>query len=271
LRVRVLSDLHLEFEPRGPIAGAVEWRFGQGGLPSVPADLVVLAGDIALGADGVRWARRTFREPVVYVAGNHEFYRRQLQDTLSALDAEAAGSNVHFLEDRELRIAIAGSDVRVLGATLWTDFLLEGALNRQAAMYIAERAMSDYAVIRFADPARGERPLRADDTAAANARSRAFLERSLATPFAGTTIVVTHMLPSPRSLSPSWTGSPLNGAFASDLEALVVRHQPALWIHGHTHESSDYRIGNTRVVCNPRGYVPHELNPAFDPTLVVDV
>lgn len=68
-----------------------------------------------------------------------------------------------------------------------------------------------------------------------------------------------------------FAGDPLNPYFASNLEDLIEAHQPALWLHGHTHGSCDYRIGGTRVVCNPRGYHPHALNPKFDPGLVIEL
>ena len=58
---------------------------------------------------------------------------------------------------------------------------------------------------------------------------------------------------------------------ASNLDEIVENSGAALWLHGHTHVSQDYWIGSTRVVCNPRGYAGYELNPDFDPNLVVAV
>jgi hypothetical protein len=76
--------------------------------------------------------------------------------------------------------------------------------------------------------------------------------------------------PSPRSVPDRFRDDPLTPAFSSDLEALILRHQPDLWIHGHTHDSFDYTIGCTRVVCNPEGY-SYEHNPDFVPDLVIDL
>ena len=81
-------------------------------------------------------------------------------------------------------------------------------------------------------------------------------------------MVITHHLPHAMSVHAKYAGDPLNPAFASDLSALV-RQPVQLWIHGHTHESMDYQIDGTRVVCNPRGYLPQQPNTAFDPGLVV--
>jgi Icc-related predicted phosphoesterase len=91
----------------------------------------------------------------------------------------------------------------------------------------------------------------------------------MATPFRGPTVVITHHAPHPNSVNSRFVGDPLNPAFVSDLGDLIARHQPDLWLHGHTHCSGDYRLGRTRVICNPAGY--GRENPAFDPTLVVEV
>lgn len=82
-------------------------------------------------------------------------------------------------------------------------------------------------------------------------------------------MVLTHYLPSRHSIAPRWRSSPLNAFFLCDLTSLIAEKQPALWVHGHTHDSIDYRIGDTRVLCNPFGYAHHEENPAFDHSLRV--
>jgi hypothetical protein len=54
----------------------------------------------------------------------------------------------------------------------------------------------------------------------------------------------------------------MNGGYCSNLEEFILDHpQIRLWTHGHMHDPSDYMIGETRVVCNPRGYVGYERNP----------
>ena len=99
-------------------------------------------------------------------------------------------------------------------------------------------------------------------------RSRKWLETELPRPFDGPTVVVTHHAPHPRSIAERFKASPVNGAFVSDLTSLL-ENGPTLWVHGHTHDSFDYRVGRTRVVCNPKGYETE--NPRFDPSLVVEV
>ncbi len=106
-----------------------------------------------------------------------------------------------------------------------------------------------------------------------HAAVRAWLERELARPFAGPTVVVTHMLPSPRSVHPRFAESIVNPSFVSNAEHLLDGRRVALWIHGHAHDGFDYAVHGTRVLCNPRGHTRHGAieNDRFDPRLVVEV
>ena len=251
MKIRILSDLHLEFQRWAP--------------PKVDADVVVLAGDIHVGIQGVDWARRHFPlSPVIYVPGNHEFYGEHMQNLRGDLLRAGRDSRVDVLDGDNLVIG----GVRFLGATLWTDFALQGTdlSSIDRAMADADRGMNDFRLIRYG--ARG-RFLPKNARAIHLAQVR-WLRIKLAEKFLGPTIVVTHHLPHRHSISPRYQGSDLNPSFASDLSDLMGS-SVSLWIHGHTHESFDYLVNGTRVVCNPRGYAPMELNPAFDPGLTVDV
>jgi hypothetical protein len=134
MKIRILSDLHLEFQDWVP--------------PEADADIVVLAGDIHVGVRGIEWARRSFPLiPVVYVPGNHEFYGGSLQVVTEELYVRGKRLGVDVLDGR---MAVIGG-VRFLGATLWTDFALYGSdhqsINR--AMTVAQSGMSDFHVIRY--------------------------------------------------------------------------------------------------------------------------
>jgi 3',5'-cyclic AMP phosphodiesterase CpdA len=250
-RLRIFSDLHLEFFAWTP--------------PPATADAVVLAGDISVGVHGLQWARRQFPDtPVVYVPGNHEFYGARLPDAIEQLRAEARRLDINLLDSD----ACILGDTRFLGTTLWTDYALYGSgpAELERAMEDAASGMNDFRMIewvggkRFAPAlARGMHLTRV-----------AWLEQRLAEPFAGRTVVVTHHLPHPQCIHPKYQGTRLNPCFASDLDRLV-RAPVALWVHGHTHESIDRVVNGTRVVCNPRGYLPGEPNPAFDPMGTIEL
>ena len=252
MKLNVLSDVHLS----------------QGALPQPPtdADIVILAGDISRPGEAIAWAR-DFAKPVLYVPGNHEFYGGSIDGTLAELSRLSAGTPVRVLDDDEIVL----DGVRFLGATLWTDFLLSGAAQRSAAMQAAQAHMRDFHRIlaRDSPPA----PFTPEDAATLHAGHVAWLEDRLAQPYAGPTVVITHHAPSPRSVHPRFAGSLLNGCFVSDVERLVDARRVALWIHGHTHDSFDYRLNGTRVVCNPRGYARDGVNEnrCFDPGLIVEV
>jgi predicted phosphodiesterase len=249
MRLQILSDLHLEF---GTIS-----------IPETVADVVVLAGDIHVGREGLRWALKQFpKTPVIYVLGNHEFYRHSLPDLTETLKQESDGSHIHVLENNAVEI----SGYTFLGCTLWTDFLLLG--QQEAGMLTAEDIMSDYKVIDFGPQ---NRVLRARDTARLHAQSAAWLRSELAErKNRANTIIVTHHAPSIRSEAPYHLQSMLSSAFASNLDSLVDQSGVPLWIHGHTHYNVDYRIGSTRVLTNQHGY-PQELSKGFDAGLIFEV
>ena len=228
LRIRYMSDIHLEFSDYAPM--------------TVETDVIVLAGDIGTGKEGLNWASRTFAgTKVIYVPGNHEFYKGDYPSLIVELAEHAKRLGIYFLNNQE--IVIEG--VRFLGSTLWTDFLLQGSPT--PAIRFAAQRMNDYKLIRY-----GNRDLCPHDTRTLHRESRDFLEASLNTAFSGKTVVISHHAPSGRSLTENRANSKSAPAYASQLDDLA--ELPDLWIHGHTHQRQDYQIGRCRVVCNPRGY-----------------
>jgi predicted phosphodiesterase len=268
MRLAVLSDLHVEFQDFEPPA---ELR---------SADVVVLAGDIHNGVAALHWARRRFPDQrIVQVAGNHEFFGACWQGLVDQMRQVARALDIRFLENDATII----DGVQFLGATLWTDFELFSSAGRPlqidatTAKAMMQRRMLDYSLIRWrrdddcADTLT-ERTLTPDDTVLLHLQSRRWLADSLARPFDGPRIVVTHHLPSWRSVAPAFVRAASNAAFASDLEGFFG--PMSLWVHGHTHHSFDYRAGTTRIVANPRGYPMKSgavENPHFDPALLVEI
>src|SRR5205823_11592838 len=157
MRLHSLSDLHLEF---------VTAR-----IPKTDGDVVVLAGDIHLGQEGRKWARRHFADKhIVYVLGNHEFYRHSIPTLTENLRKETCGSQIHVLENETFQL----DGLTFLGCTLWTDFKLSD--DSETAMRVAEDIMSDYSIIDF-DPE--SRILRAKDTLKLHEQSLVWLKREL--------------------------------------------------------------------------------------------
>lgn len=241
------------------------------------ADVVVLAGDIDEGLKGLRWAREAFPDkPVVYVAGNHEFYRKDWSRHLDDMRELAHALGILFLE----RDAVEIGGVRFLGSTLWTDFEINGEGTAQACMREAQERLNDYQQIRFSRRSstsefywvKGKYIVPAL-TRQRHRQSVEWLEAQLLTGDASHTVIVTHHAPHPGSVAPGYVGDPLTPSFVSDLDHLMGRS--ALWIHGHVHDSFDYNVRGTRVVCNPRGYSfgqpPRGENDSFAAVLQVTV
>jgi len=243
MRLRVLSDVHTEFY-------ADHGRAFVESLDPSGVDVLVLAGDIAVGR-GIPDALALFCErfataTVLYVHGNHEFYGSSLHEVNGlTLDAQARWDNLRWLDATEATL----DGVRFVGAPLWFRDLPYAEPFK--------RGMNDFfQIAEFESWVYRE-----------NARALALFE----TVIAPGTVVVSHHLPSWKSVDPRYAHSPLNPFFVCDVEPMILRQAPALWIHGHTHASLDYVLGETRVVCNPFGYAEHEENPRFDPGFTVEV
>ncbi|MRR49654.1 MAG: hypothetical protein EG825_01865 [Rhodocyclaceae bacterium] len=237
MRLLILSDLHnecIELQSTWPAADKY--------------DAVVLAGDIDNGTRGLDWALWNWPDkPVIYVPGNHEFDGRSLLETRSAIREMAKQHpNIVLLDDD---VAILDG-MRFVGGTLWTDFRIfsQDEKDIRSAMDYAAQELFRYEKIRY-DRIRWLLP---EDTIALHHATKALIEATLSQPFAGPTVVVTHHLPSSRSVAARYKTDPLTPAFASNLDELVA--QASVWIHGHGHNSVNYQVGNCHVVANPRGY-----------------
>lgn len=242
MRIQFFSDIHLEF---GPL------KFTQ-----ADAEVIVAAGDISLGLEGLRWLQAA-TVPVIYVAGNHEYYCADLPETLARLRQEGRGDPVHFLENDQVII----HGVRFLGTTLWTDF--NG--GDRALINASRWNMNDYWQI-----SNGRERLQPQDTWHAHNAARQWLQERLAEPYPAQTVVVTHHAPSLRSWGGGWD-SPFLYIYCSDMDAELNESGAALWIHGHIHRNNDYTIGRTRVVSNTRGYAGAEDINDFDLCKVVEI
>lgn len=244
MKLQILSDLHLDFH-KDKGRGFVQ------SLDPSGVDVLVLAGDLAEARGdeyGLRLREICAKYPhVVAVNGNHDLYFT----TPERVDAMRVSfneliPNLHWLENE----VWVHQGHRFVGCVMW--------FCENPMAYFHELSLNDFNVIR------GFKPW----VYHANRRSVQFL-RSQIQPG---DIVVTHHLPSQRSVSARYRGSMMNSFFVCDMDDVIEAKQPKLWIHGHSHAPCDYTAGSgdmTRVVCNPLGY-PREGND-FDTKLVIAV
>ncbi len=236
MKIRVLSDLHMEFTGYQPAY-----------LESVGEDLVVLAGDIGMGVDGIEWAQTAFAgRPVVYVLGNHEFYGHDWEDLLVQARNAALGSNVAILENDAFDIG----GLRVLGCTLWTDFKSQGAAHYKRASSLARRSMNDFLMIR--KRTQKWAALLPSDAVQRCEHSYRWLRDSIAASDRPL-LVITHHAPTVHGLNPEFEHDPLSPAFHNAFDELLVP-PVAAWIYGHNHYSFEGRVNGVQLVSNQRGY-----------------
>lgn len=233
MKIHILSDLHLEFQDMP--------------IPDVNADITIIAGDIHLGMKGLRWLRQ-IKRPVIYILGNHEFYGFNTDTLKRQFNIQ---KRVRYLENNWAEV----NGIKIFGCTLWTDFKLFGD-DCFFAYSNAKRFLNDFTFIKDVKMKQWHK----DSVASI----KKFIKQD------GNKVIVTHHAPSIQSVGKRWRTDALTPAFASNLESLIMNSGAKLWIHGHTHESCDYMIGETRVVCNPRGY-PQSFNKQFDPNMVIEV
>ncbi|EJM03529.1 putative phosphoesterase [Pseudomonas sp. GM102] len=242
MRIRVYSDLHNEFAPFEP--------------PSTDADLVILAGDIDTQVRGVSWANEVFSQPVIYCAGNHEFYKGHIDHTLRKM-REAASPHIHVLENQ----VFVCNQTRFLATTGWTDFSSTGDVV--AATKTCGQWMNDFQVIRAEESFRRLRP---NDVIERNRVAYDFLSDELAKPFEGSTVVVTHHCPIPEVEGDKHEGD-LSAAYTNRWHSLLP--QVDVWIFGHTHRAVDVELDGCRFISNPRGY-PRE-DTGFIPDFTIEI
>jgi Icc-related predicted phosphoesterase len=229
MKIQLLSDLHIECAP---------YKFRV--EPSV--DVLVLAGDIShFGKMEKILTALAGAHPslqIVYILGNHEFYGETLSEVTVAAKALRI-PNVHILVNSTVEIG----GVVFIGSTLWSD--IDMKVEAEVTAY-----MNDYRVIYASE----DRLVTPTDTVAEFKRNCAFLAEQLEANAGKRVVVVTHHLPTFKSIHPRYAGCSVNCCFASNLDEMILQFKPSLWLHGHTHVTMDYKLGDTRIVCNPRGY-----------------
>jgi Icc-related predicted phosphoesterase len=268
MRLAVMSDLHVEHK--------CEWDLDDQTIAMLnDCDAVAVAGDVSDQADrSIRWLGTRLRSvPVLYTPGNHDIRHPKHDLDMAMNEAKKLAAqqypNVSVLYGDVTEVG----GVTFIGTPLWTDFDFTGM--RPWAMRLAEQEVADYisTLIRDEDAIRLMRP---DDALRRHYAARQWLRDTLSSCRRDRAVVITHHAPHPKSLHDRFQGEDCNSAFVSDMEDLILEVGPALWLHGHTHDSFDYQIGATRVICNPKGHGPTERgkpseNPLFQPLCVVEL
>lgn len=232
------------------------------------ADVIVVPGDVMGKGHGIRALREMWPDKVIVtVSGNHEHYGNEMNKNIFEMREAAKERGIHFLENDEVII----DGIRFLGCTLWTDFMLYGREKRHYCLINAQQCLNDFRNIRTNGGKWNFRPL---DSVEIHNESLKWLQQKIDETFDGPTIIVTHHAPSYKSVVPRFQDDLLSACFASNLDHVMDGAKIDLWVHGHMHDSIDYVINGTRVICNPRGYCRYEggeENEYFEPGLLIDV
>ena len=257
MKVHLISDVHAEMNKKLQLTAPAD------------TDVIVLAGDIAEGTDGVAWAQKSYgtQKPIIYICGNHEFYNNDISVTKKIAEA-AAGTNIHFLDNESIVI----DGVRFIGSTLWTNF--NNWSNLRAINFLHSK-MNDYRYISakefyknsaLVERARAIAPIMIDRkrgeynlivpviTYMLHLDAVKYLEAELSKQHDGKTIVVTHHAPSYKSVD--IFKAKFEDAYASSLEHLIEKHRKTInaWFHGHLHVPVNYKISGVPIVSSPRDY-----------------
>lgn len=252
MRIALYSDLHLDHDAAADAAFLNELQQDDSNPDS---DVAVIAGDLysvaspKLTTDFIQIMLDRYPH-VLFVPGNHDYWLanpenfvKQLHDEVNNRFDDVTGQRVHLATEPRY-FQIGGQ--RFLAGTLW--YPEPGP--RQQQQFIDMRQTKVYRNWFFE-------------------QFQEFMDVYRHSSDLSDTVVVTHHLPAPESTPTQFKGSPYNHFFCTDLTKDILEKTPKAWLHGHTHDACDYMVGQTRVVCNPRGY-PHEYKTRakYEPKLI---
>jgi predicted phosphodiesterase len=271
VKIQLLSDLHLEahpdYHPR----------------PAPQAELLVLAGDVGSYQKGSRLPgddfglerfspQRGWPMPVLYVPGNHEYDNLDFDATHARLRETCERLGITWLE-REVLVL---DGLRFVGTTLWTDFdalaLQPGQPAPEMTRLLKQRHKAFRAANFYLEKAATTRHgqlMLAEGWREQGLACQQWLREALATPFDGTTVVVTHFAPSLRSTDPRYGLTPGTAGFCNSLDELLPLAQ--WWLHGHLHCQHDYVQSGCRVVANTLGYASKGEQQGFREDFTLDL
>lgn len=230
--ILAVSDLHTDINTRLPK------------LP--PADILILAGDTSQSESLAPTITQfcSQYQHVIFVAGNHEYYESTLEITHERIqNLTAKLPNLHWLQNQTITL----NNQRFIGTTMW--------FPQSVTTDIESIYFSDFHCIKnFRQWVYQE-----------NLKAQNFLNQTVQ----NTDIVITHHIPSAQSISILYKTSPLNVFYICNMEKLIKKAKPKLWIHGHIHTHQDYQLHSTRILANPFGYESRCETWAFNPTIII--
>ncbi len=242
MKLKIFSDLHFEFGS----THLIDQLFND------DVDYYVIAGDLAnsrMIIQCMEEINKVTNHPVIFVPGNHEYYHSQKGYIDSLLDTEDLPNIIILNNDTYYDRGVA-----FIGSTGWWTEGIRG---------IHTRGMNDFHVIHDIRPN--------DNGCVWGRESKLFFEKSLEEFKDCKVVCISHNMPSMMCISPEYKNSQLNECFAMNNDDLIDLYQPDLWVCGHTHDSIDMMIHDTRVICNPYGYYNHQVNKEFNKSLIIEV
>jgi len=243
MKLRVLSDLHFEFHKDNGKLFASRQR-------DKDYDVLVLAGDINIQSgisESLLYLRRAAgSRPIVYIPGNHEYYHSSIDSVKETLEFCISQDEDLYILDNNL-VEIDGQ--RFIGSTLW--------FRRSNLFEPEDDQLNDFHEIKGFRDWVGPQAIKSSN----------FLDQTIQSG----DVVITHHLPHPESVKDEFRDSDLNKYYLHNLSPLVEDSGVKLWIHGHTHSSLNYQLKDTRVICNPMGYLNFRENYNFNSQLTVEV
>ncbi len=254
MKIQYASDLHLEFG-----ANTAFLR----GNPLIPiGDILVLAGDIGyLGDEALAkhpfwdWASESFQQ-VIVIPGNHELYNYFDINDLQEGWQLFLRHNVRYVYNKVIHL---DGSTDLIASTLWAEILPEDGC-------LTQRNVSDFHLIKD-----GKKELSWKRFNAEHLKCRAFIQNAVSESKAEKIIVATHHVPSFALMAPEFFGSPINGAFTSEMGSFIAASRINYWIYGHSHRNITKQIGDTQCVCNQLGYVRAFEHTSFKRDAVVEL
>ena len=244
MRLQIISDIHTEFHDD---CGK---QFIQEYLRPKDVDILLIAGDLAdhrCMTQTIDLLAKAYQNSwILYVPGNHDYYGSSIPKMLKHLKTIFSKYPNFVLLNNDL-IRLNGIDF--VGTTLWFKY------NNVNAAF--SNRLNDFRMIQAFDTQVVEE----------NKKARNFLGWHVSP----NSIVITHHIPTVNSIPNHFRLDPTNAFYLCDMEKMIKKRKPKLWVHGHTHHSFNYLLGKTHIICNPLGYAGREINPEFISNMMIDL